>query len=52
MNKMPSNRTRIVVAAVCVLMTVPLLAYIPETNLDSSGNVIAVKWVDSFMPVT
>ncbi len=52
MNQMPSKRKRIVVAAAFVLVTVPLLAYIPETNLDINGNVIAVKWADSFMPIT
>jgi hypothetical protein len=52
MNQMPSKRTRIVVAAAFVLITMPLLAYIPETNLDSGGNVVAVKWADSFTPIT
>ena len=52
MSQMPSKRTRIVVAAAFLLMTMPLLAYIPESNLDSNGNVIAVKWADSFLPIT
>ncbi len=53
MNKMPFKlkRTRMLVAAAAFLMTIPVLAYIPETNLDSNGNVVAVRWADSFMPI-
>ncbi len=46
------KRLRSLAIAAILLMTMPLLAYIPETNLDSNGNVIAVKWADSFMPIT
>ena len=52
MNQMSSKRTRIVVAAAFVLITMPLLAYIPETNLDSGGIVVAVKRADSFISIT
>ena len=48
---MPLNRTRFLVGAAVLLMAVPILAYIPETNLDSNGNIIAVRWADSFMPI-
>ena len=51
MNKMPLNRTRFLAGAAVLLMAVPILAYIPETNLDSNGNIIAVRWADSFMPI-
>ena len=46
------NRPRVAGISVVLLLTVPLLAYIPETNLDTSGNIVAVKWADSFLPLT
>ena len=46
------NRTRAIGITAVLLLTVPLLAYIPETNLDTSGNIVTVKWADSFLPLT
>jgi hypothetical protein len=46
------KRIRSLAIAAILLLTMPLLAYIPETNLDSNGNIIAVRWADSFMPLT
>ena len=45
------NQTRAMAIGTLLLMTVPLLAYIPQTNLDTNGNVITVRWADSFMPI-
>ena len=44
------NKIRAIAIVAILLMTVPLLGYFPSTSLVD-GNVITLRWADSFMPI-